>query len=189
MATFCCSAGVNQYVLPSHIAKNLNYVTYKKSLLSFAQDAGSIEFDLFLHYFNNNFANNQFNIVEYFQMQQHFEMMRKILGQDGTFDLINGNVLQIYPVPSTSLDVVLAFRGLDIGTMHPFYKNWVQKYSLALAKGTLGLIRSKYNSLPSPGGGVTLNGDALISESKEEIAKLKEELMLEIEEPPVPSLY
>lgn len=189
MATFCCSAGINQYVLPTHIAKNLNYVTYKKSLLNLANDTGTIEFDYFLHYFNNNFASNQFNLPDYFLLQQNLEMMRKILSQEGTFDLINGNILQLYPVPVIDLDVVLVFRGLDIGTLHPFYKNWVQKYALAIAKGILGQVRGKYNTLPSPGGGTTLNGDVLMSQSADEMDKLREQLLSEVEEPPTFSLW
>ena len=88
-----------------------------------------------------------------------------------------------------SQTVILVFRGLDSGTMHPYYRNWIQRYTLAIAKGILGEIRGKYSSLPSPGGGATLNGKELLQASMEEKKLLKEELLSEIEEPPVFTLY
>ena len=73
--------------------------------------------------------------------------------------------------------------------MHPYYKNWIQRYALAVAKGILGEIRGKYTSLPSPGGGATLNGADLAAQILQEKALLKEELLSEIEEPPVFTLF
>lgn len=54
---------------------------------------------------------------------------------------------------------------------------WVQKYSLAVAKQTLGLIRRKFANFTSIGNeGISLDGDALISEGKEEMEALEEKL-------------
>jgi len=61
----------------------------------------------------------------------------------------------------------------------------LQRYTLAAVKGVLGQIRGKYAILPSPGGGSQLNGEALLMQSKEEKQLLIEELVSEIEEPPV----
>ena len=40
----------------------------------------------------------------------------------------------------------------------------------------LGLVRSKFATIPIPGNDITLNGSDLISQSKEEQEKLREEL-------------
>ena len=40
----------------------------------------------------------------------------------------------------------------------------------------LGQIRSKFGTIPIPGNNLSLNGDALISQGKEEQAALREEL-------------
>lgn len=40
----------------------------------------------------------------------------------------------------------------------------------------LGQIRSKFSSVPIPGENITLNGEALLAQAKEEKEKLKEEL-------------
>ena len=190
MAAFRTEAGVSTYMLPTHIANNLTYVVYKKSLLSIQNQAGTLEFDFFLKYFQDNFLFSDFNVVDFYLMQQHLEMMRKILSNEGTWDVINGNILQLYPTPNiANQEVILVFRGLDAGTMHPFYKSWIMRYTLAVAKGILGEIRGKYKTLPSPGGGAALNGEALIQQSEKEKEKLKEELLLEIEEPPAFSLF
>lgn len=54
---------------------------------------------------------------------------------------------------------------------------WVQKYSLACAKQTLGLIRRKFANFTSIGNeGISLDGDSLISEGKEEMEALEEKL-------------
>ena len=189
-ATFECSAGVNAYMLPMHIAYNLNYVVYKKSLLTIPGGAGSLESDFFIKYFQDNFLFSNFQVSDFYLMQQHLEMVRKILGQEGSWDLLNGNILQLYPTPvNNSQIVILIYRALDTYTMHPYYKNWIQRFALSVCKGILGEIRGKYKSLPSPGGGASLNGSELIQQSVTEKDKLREELLSEIEEPPAFTMF
>ena len=53
---------------------------------------------------------------------------------------------------------------------------WIQDYSLALAKFTLGEARSKFATIAGPQGGTTLNGDTLKAEAQAELAALDEEL-------------
>jgi len=59
-------------------------------------------------------------------------------------------------------------------------KQWIRKYTLALAKELLGEIRSKYGSVPSPSGEISLDGDTLRTEASGEkeslIAQLREDL-------------
>ena len=53
---------------------------------------------------------------------------------------------------------------------------WVQDYSLALAKFTLGEARSKFSTIAGPQGGTSLNGDTLKAEAQSELQVLDEEL-------------
>lgn len=53
---------------------------------------------------------------------------------------------------------------------------WIMSYSEALVKITLGENRRKFSSLQYPNGDVSLNGDALVSEGKEEIRQLEEDM-------------
>ena len=55
-------------------------------------------------------------------------------------------------------------------------KQWVRKYTLALAKEMLGAIREKYNTVPIPGSEVSLDGAALRAEAQTEKDNLIEQL-------------
>lgn len=57
-------------------------------------------------------------------------------------------------------------------------KQYIQNWALAELKMTLGLIRSKFTSgTPGPGGSINLNGELLISEARQDMIELKEELL------------
>tara|TARA_Y100001938_G_scaffold135074_1_gene196308 strand:- start:119 stop:1288 length:1170 start_codon:yes stop_codon:yes gene_type:complete len=55
-------------------------------------------------------------------------------------------------------------------------QQWIRKYTLALCKELLGIIRSKYSSVPIPGAEATLDGETLRSEASEEKTALVEQL-------------
>ena len=55
-------------------------------------------------------------------------------------------------------------------------RQWIRKYTLASAKELLGIIRSKYASMPLPNGEVALDGESLKAEGREEKTQLQEEL-------------
>ena len=183
-AVFNASAGINMYEVPPYVIHNLEYVVYKKTLLSIQSQAGTLEFDFFIKYFQDNFLFRNFDVGEFYLMQQHLEQLRKILSQEGSWDIINNKWIQLSPSPVvTPQPVIMEYRCLDYDTLHPQYLNWIQKYATALAKKILGTIRSKYKVLPSPGGGAQLDGAELIREANEEITILEERLLTEIEEP------
>ena len=94
------------------------------------------------------------------------------------------------PVPvTTPQQVIVEYRAISTESIHPAYRNWIQRYTLASAKGILGQIRGKYKTLPSPAGGAQLNGDELMRQSEQEKKVLLEELIGEIEMPPVFTTY
>lgn len=189
-AIFDASAGVNVYELPPWMINSLTNVVYKKSMMTIQAQAGTMEFDFFLKYFQDNHLFSNFSIGEYYLMQQTMKMTRKILGQDGTWDIINGQYLQLYPPPTVTPErVILEYRALDSNTLAPAYRNWAQRFTLACAKVLLGEIRSKYAVIPGPAGGAQMNGAALIQEGNQEKERLHQELISEIEEPPKFSTY
>ena len=55
-------------------------------------------------------------------------------------------------------------------------KQWIRKYTLALAKEMLGAIREKYSTVPIPGSEVSLDGAALRAEAQSEKDSLIEQL-------------
>ena len=68
------------------------------------------------------------------------------------------------------------FGNLTYSTINSIAKQWIRQYTLARAKELLGLIRSKFSTVPIPGGDLTLNGSDLISQGRDEKTALKEEL-------------
>jgi hypothetical protein len=187
--TFKTTPGVNTYELPNYVIDNITYVNYKKDLIGIPGMGQTLEQDYFLKYFQQNFLFNDFSIGEFNLLQISLEQMRKILGQDGSFDILNNQYLQLYPVPAFVDTVIVQYRAIDSGTIHPAYKNFIQRYTLAICKGILGQVRGKYRTLPGPGGGSQLNGDALLQQSEKELDMLDKQLMSEFEEPPGFSLY
>jgi len=188
-ASFMALGGVNVYELPRYILNNLEYVVYKKTLLTIQSQAGTLEFDFFIKYFQDNYLFTDFSVGDFYLLQQNLEMMRKVLSQEGSFNVLDNRILQIYPVPAVNQEVIVEYRALNSNTIQPAYRNWIQKFALAVCKTVLGQIRGKYTNLPSPGGGATLNGAALIAEGEKEMERLEKELLDQIEEPPTFTCY
>jgi hypothetical protein len=68
-------------------------------------------------------------------------------------------------------------RGDDQLLEDRYLKSWVRDYAVAYCKKMIGEARSKFSSLPSGAGGVTLNGTEMKNESDAMIEKLETELM------------
>ena len=88
--------------------------------------------------------------------------------RDGLEGVNNMNTLPLANIPYASIN--------SIG------KQWIRRFALALAKETLGHIRSKFGAIPIPGQSVTLNGKELITEGKAEQKELREELQKVLDE-------
>jgi len=113
-----------------------------------------------------------------------------------------GTKLRIYPIPVTDLqtgrlyvkvmppkdpynpaytdDAVNGISGpntFPLGNI-PFTsinqpgRQWIRQYTLALCKELLGLIRSKFQSIPIPNADLQLNGDALVTQGRDDKEKL-----------------
>jgi len=135
---------------------------------------------------------------------QAIETSDKIRKSAYSFELIN-NKLRIFPRPkSTDAGDKIYFQYYarnEIGTTTKSYttdkvsdpsnvpykfiryeninssgRQWIRKFTLALSKELLGIIRSKYASMPLPNGEVALDGDALKTEGREEKTQLLEEM-------------
>tara|TARA_Y100000992_G_scaffold292240_1_gene249561 strand:- start:3621 stop:4784 length:1164 start_codon:yes stop_codon:yes gene_type:complete len=61
-------------------------------------------------------------------------------------------------------------------------KQWIRKYGLALSKELLGIVRSKYGTIPIPNAEVSLDGDTLRAEATSEKEQLIEQLRETLEQ-------
>jgi hypothetical protein len=73
------------------------------------------------------------------------------------------------------------FGNLTYSKINSIAKQWIRQYTLARCKEVLGLIRSKFSSVPIPDGDLVLNGSDLVSQGREEKKDLREELKLMLE--------
>jgi hypothetical protein len=118
-----------------------------------------------------------------------------------TFNIVN-NKLQIFPIPTSEYELWFEYQVKkefrenstvilpnvisdysNIGYNFAQYsrindvgKQWIRKYTLALAKEILGAVREKYNTVPIPGSEVSLDGAALRAEAQTEKDNLIEQL-------------
>ena len=70
----------------------------------------------------------------------------------------------------------IPYKFITYNGINSMGRNWIRKYTLALSKELLGIIRSKYASMPLPNGEVSLDGEALKAEGREEKSLAMEEL-------------
>lgn len=68
------------------------------------------------------------------------------------------------------------FGNIEYSKINQMSRHWIRQYTLALSRETLGLIRSKFGSVPIPGSDVQLNGTDLISQGREDRQRLAESL-------------
>jgi hypothetical protein len=74
----------------------------------------------------------------------------------------------------------IPFGNVTYSKVNSIGVQWIRQYTIALCMEQLGLIRSKFGTLPVPGGNVTLNGSDLTSKGREDkkelVTKLREML-------------
>ena len=68
------------------------------------------------------------------------------------------------------------FNNMTYKQINDVGKTWCRKYGLALSKELLGMVRSKYGTIPIPNSDVTLDGDTLRAEATAEKEVLIEQL-------------
>jgi len=91
----------------------------------------------------------------------------------GLNDPTNANNKRIKGVNNVN---TIPFANIPYCNINSMGKQWIRKYALAIAKETLGQVRSKIATIPIPGESVTLNGPQLVQESIAEQERLRTEL-------------
>ncbi len=68
------------------------------------------------------------------------------------------------------------FGNLTYSNINSMGHQWIRQYTLALSKELLGLVRSKFSSVPISDGDLTLNGSDLVSQGRDDQSSLTENL-------------
>jgi len=189
-ATFATSGDINGYELPQHIVDGIEYVVYKKTLLSVAANSGSLEQDILIKYFQENFLFRNYDVGELYLLQAQMEQVRKVLGREGSWRIVDHNRLYLYPAPKGEAEeVIIQYRALNSETMPHYILSWIQDYATAHAKEILGNVRGKFTQISSPDGGVRLDGETLRTVAREEKELLETKLITELSDIPSITLY
>ncbi len=139
---------------------------------------------------------------------QAIELNDQIRKSAYSFEVTNNNNLKLFPIPrrdeklffdyvvkdgrnnpvrNTSTNLVtdvsnVPYTNISYETINAPGRQWIFRYTLAIAKEMLASIRGKYSSIPIPGADVTTNAGELRSEAASEKQALIEELKLMLEE-------
>ena len=76
----------------------------------------------------------------------------------------------------------IPYGRLSYTTINSIGRQWMRQFTLALSKELLGLIRSKFSTVPIPGADLTMNGADLVSQGREDQINLKTKLAEMLEE-------
>jgi hypothetical protein len=139
---------------------------------------------------------------------QQIEFNDHIRKSTFSFNIVD-NKLEIFPIPTDALTRIyfeymsrdefehdsqtiqsdslsdysdIPYDFIQYSNINDVGKQWIRKYTLALAKELLGAIREKYNSIPIPDGEVSLDGAALRAEAQVEKDALVTQLRENLEE-------
>jgi hypothetical protein len=55
-------------------------------------------------------------------------------------------------------------------------RQWIRQFTLALSKELLGHVRSKFKSIPIPNADLTLDGDELVAQGREDQTRLRDQM-------------
>jgi len=66
----------------------------------------------------------------------------------------------------------IPFGNIPFATVNQPGRQWIRQYTLALCKELLGLIRSKFSTIPIPNADLQLNGTDLVSQGRDDKEKL-----------------
>lgn len=114
-----------------------------------------------------------------FAMQQQ-ELIGRMFGRDimFTWDTATKRLTlhRRISAPETIACHIYNARPEDVLLMDVYARPWLKDYAIAKCKIIEGGARSKFQSLPGPQGGISLNGDAMITEGKETLERLETEI-------------
>lgn len=127
-----------------------------------------------------NISGIQNLLTDYHLLQAYRKFSQRILGNEGQWEFkVESNTIRLFPVPKGSFPVVVEYLPSVNEFKSPQAREITYRAFLAQMKIALGHARRKFSAIPSPDGG-TLNfdGDALVSEGREEYTQVQNDAIL-----------
>jgi len=143
-----------------------------------------------------NFTGN-LDVSYYETLMQHMQLRQNRIGARVTTEIVIENgitFLKVYPVPREA-NRYIVFQYVQVPSLvnwspqtDPWGYDWVLDYAEALVKQVLGRVRGRFGGNVTAGDmAVTQDGEALITEGKEDAKRLEEEL--DKQRPVMPIIY
>lgn len=196
--TFRTRPGVSVYEMPPDVGyiRRISYMEQGQYAFQASDLQGAIPIEYF--YPGGAYASIQGGLIDPIQpiwgrmgewvlYKQYEQMYSRISSALGGWEWVGGyGTIKLYPVPYRSQTVIV--RYLQKLKDWPEVTQAMQEGALTYAKEILGRIRSKYKNPPGPGGGIQMDGDALLAEAKEERKQWMEDLIYKFGDVLGPSL-
>lgn len=184
---FYTTPGKSVYELPPDVGLVRN-VFYKEEG-TFAFQASDLDGAIPIEYFypGGSYASIQGGLIDPIQpiwgrmgewvlYKQYEQMFSRISSNIGGWEWVSGfRHIKLYPVPCRNSKVMVHYIQKQ--------KDWgevleaMQEGALTYAKIMLGRIRTRFQSIPGPGGGVQLDGQMLLQEGLESLKQWREDLL------------
>jgi len=179
MLLFWLIPGQQYYTLPAEVHRMMNYdldtsITGINTLFTLENYLWNYGFLNFM-----DFQSGQFTLLSYHLVLSYIEDLRRYVSGKYRMQYNQWNrQLFVEPDPdSTQLAMLEVETKIDAEYLYD--SDWVEDYATQKCKYLIGEIRSKYSGATLPGIGATLNGETMKSEAKEEMDRLKEQLLSE----------
>ena len=176
----------NEYVLPSEVIEVRKL--YRRSIGSRTGggDGGSL-FEPFNMAYTNTYllsGSKMGGLATYDMFAQHQELVGRMFGSFIEFKWnTTTKKLTLLQRPRAEEEILLyAYNYRPDEQLLDDYlaKQWIKDYTLASCKYMLGEARSKFATIAGPGGGSTLNGDALKAEAQSEMENLENDVSMAV---------
>lgn len=130
------------------------------------------------------------NILTDFHLLQHYrKFSQRILSTEGQWEFkVETGTIRLFPVPRGSFPVIVVYIPVPTAFKSPQAREATYRAFLSQMKIALGHARRKFKGIPGPEGSVDFDGEALVSEGREEYAEA-EKFAISIGEPLPPILW
>lgn len=137
-----------------------------------------------------NISGIQNILTDYHLLQAYRKFSQRILGTEGQWEFrVESNTIRLFPVPRGSFPVIVQYLPAITAFKSAQAREVTYRAALAQMKIALGHARRKFQGIPSPDGGtVNFDGEALVTEGREEYDKAVE-FALSVGEPLGPTMY
>lgn len=177
----------NTYILPREVIEVRSVFRRSIGSRTGSGDGGTV-FEPFNLAYTNTYllsSSNMGGLLTYDLYAQYQELVGRMFGSFIEFKWHQQtHKLTILQRPRNSDEELLLYcwnYRPDLAIINDMYASqWIKDYTLATCKIILGTARSKFSQINGPGGGVSLNGDALKNEGTAELEKLDAELITQV---------